>query len=427
MPRFTLLCLAVLTLAANVRADNWERFRGPNGNGISTDKTIPLKFSATENVRWKTKLDGTGNSSPIISGDRIFIHLASADATQRSLVCFDAKDGKELWRRSIPGTKVKFRFDSSHASATPAADGQAVYVPFWNGKDVILTAYDFKGEKLWDRNLGEFVSQHGAGASPIVYKNLVIFSIDKDAFRDTTKKTGPVANPSTLYAFDKKTGKTVWEAPREAIRACYTAPFLLEKPGQAPELIVTSSTAITSYEPETGKSKWYFTWTWANDPLRTIAGTSYINGTLVACSGDGSGERQMVGVALKGTGKDIRPEQAWNALKAKESPYVPAPIVQGNHLYFVNDLGMAGCLEGKSGKRLYYERLTTAKIYASPIMIDGKIYAACENGDVNVYAAEPSFKVLAQNSIGESIMATPAVANGALYIRTVGHLVCIGK
>ena len=148
-------------------------------------------------------------------------------------MCLDAKTGKEIWKRSIPGIKPmqSIRKDSTLASATPTTDGESVFVPFWNGKDIIMVAYNFKGDKLWERNLGEFVSQHGAGASPILFKDVLIFSLDKDAFRDANKKTGPVANPSMLYGLDKKTGNTLWETPREAIRACYSVPFILEKQG----------------------------------------------------------------------------------------------------------------------------------------------------------------------------------------------------
>src|SRR5262249_15277792 len=144
LARFSLLgVLAVVLMFQTVaRGDNWERFRGPNGTGISSDKNIPLKFSATENVHWKTKIEGTGNSRPVAEGDRVFLQLASTDANERILLCIDAKTGAEVWRRSIPGAKVKLsRFDTSYASASAATDGEAVYIPFWNGKDVILTAY----------------------------------------------------------------------------------------------------------------------------------------------------------------------------------------------------------------------------------------------------------------------------------------------
>ncbi len=423
-----LLCLGLaLTLTAGVvRADNWERFRGPNGEGISSDKNIPLKFSAKENVRWQAPLTGGGHSSPIVWGDRLFVQTTSDDGSERSLLCFNAKTGAELWKRSIPGVKVKIRFDSSLASATPTTDGEAVYVPFWNGKDILLTAYNFKGDKLWERNLGEFVSQHGAGASPIVYKDLVIFSMDKDAFREAVKKIGPVANPSTLYAFNKKTGETVWETPREAVRACYSVPFVLHNPGTPPELIVTSTSAITSYDPLTGKSNWYWTWTFAKDPLRTIGATVHSNGVLMACAGDGSGERLMVAVAMNGQGKDAKPGRIWD--NKKEFPYVTCMLTKGEHVYFANDLGRAGCFHVKTGKKAWFETLPDTKFYASPLLIDGKVYACSEQGDVYVFAAEPTeYRLLAKNSLGGVIRATPAIANGCMYVRTEKMLYCIGN
>ncbi len=427
--RSGLVCLIALAgvffLNAAAQADNWDRFRGPNGTGIAPDKNIPLKFSGTENVLWKAKIAGDGNSSPIVWGNRVFLQTASLDGSDRSLLCFDTKTGKEVWKRTIPGVKVKFREDSSHASATPTTDGQAVYIPFWDGKNIVMAAYDFQGEKLWERNFGEFVSQHGAGASPILYKNLLIFYLDKDAHYDTKKKTKLVPDPSRLFALDKKTGKTVWEAPREAIRACYSPPFILDRPGAGPELLVTSSTAITSYDPMTGASNWYWTWKFAKGPLRTIGATVYANGSLLACSGDGSGERLMVGVALKGQGKEVRPEQIWD--NPKQFPYVPAPLIKGEHVYFVNDGGVAGCFHAQTGKQVWYERLPDAKFYASPVMIDGKMYAASEQGEVFVIDVNTTFNLLATNSVGECIRATPAVANGRLYVRGQYHLYCIGS
>jgi len=422
------LCLGIIAAVSidAVRADNWERFRGPNGDGISNDKNIPVHFSAKENVRWKASLRGGGHSSPIVWGDRLFLQVTSDDGTERSLVCFDANKGAELWRQSIPGKKVKVRFDSSLASATPTTDGQAVYVPFWNGKDIVLTAFDFKGEKLWQRNLGEFVSQHGAGASPIVYKDLVIFSLDKDAYRDTKGLTGPVPNPSTLYAFNRKTGETVWEKPRDAVRACYSAPFLLQSGKSAPELIITSTSAITSYEPDSGKINWNWKWTFVQDPLRTIAATIHADGHLLACSGDGSGERLMVAVALNGLGKDAKPKQVWD--NKKDFPYVTCMLVHGEHVYFVNDLGRAGCFHVKTGKKMWFETIPDTKFYASPIMINGKIYACSDKGDVYVVEPNPSaYQQIARNKLGGVIRATPAVANGSLYIRTEDTLYCIGK
>ena len=297
----------------SLRRTTGSRFRGPNGNGISNDKNIPLKFqrTRTDGVLWKTPIPGDGNGSPVVWGDRVFLQTASLDGSDRSLLCLDARTGKEVWKRSIPGVKAKIRHDSSLASATPTTDGRAVFLPFWNGKDILIVAFNFKGDKLWERNLGPFVSQHGAGASPILYKGLLIFSMDKDAHYDTVKKDRLVPDPATLYALDKKTGKSVWETPRVALRACYSVPFILDRPGCEPEMIVTSSTAITSYDPGSGKANWNWTWTFPSEPLRTIASSTYLNGVLVSSSGDGSGDRFAVALDLKGQGKDTQPKQLW--------------------------------------------------------------------------------------------------------------------
>jgi outer membrane protein assembly factor BamB len=424
-PLFLFLMGLVFSESASfTHADNWERFRGPNGNGVANDKNIPLKFSGTDGVLWKTPIPGDGNSSPVVWGDRVFLQTASLDGADRSLLCLDANTGKEVWKRSIPGAKVKIRHDSSLASATPTTDGEAVFVPFWNGKDIVMIAYNFKGDKLWERNLGRFVSQHGAGASPIVYKDLLIFSIDKDSHYDTVKKDRLVPDPATLYAFDKKTGKSVWETPREAWRACYSVPFVLDRPGSPPELVVTSTTAITSYDPESGKANWKWTWVFPSDPLRTIASSTYINGVLISSSGDGRGDRFAVGVDLKGQGKDTQPKQMWQ--NKKHFPYVTCPIAKGDHIFFVNDSGYAGCFHARTGEEVWYQRLGK-DVYASPVVIDGKIYAPNDAGDVYVIAADTTFKQLARNNIGERIRATPAVANGRLYLRGQDHLFCIGN
>ena len=419
---FSLTLSWTTTLA---RADNWERFRGPNGTGIANDKNIPVKFSATEGVLWKAPIPGDGISSPIVWGDRVFLQTASLDGSDRSLLCLDAKTGKEIWTRTVPGIKPnqKLRLDSSLASATPTTDGKAVFVPFWNGKDILLVAYNFNGDKLWERNLGRFVSQHGPGASPILYKDLLIFSLDNDAHYDQVKKDKLVPDPSKLFALNKKTGKTVWESPREALRACYSVPFFLERPGRQPELIVTSTTAVTSYEPESGQRNWDWRWTFPSIALRTIASTTYADGMLLCCSG-ADGHRFLAALDIKNQSADAPPKEVWQ--NKKQFPYVNCPLAKGDHVYIVNDKGFAGCFHARTGKERWFERLG-GDVYASPVMIDGKIYAPNDAGDVYVIAADPTYKQFARNAMGERIRATPAVADGRLYIRGQFHLFCIGE
>src|SRR5205823_776609 len=189
--------------------------------------------------------------------------------------------GSTLWKKTIAGGPVKFRIESSLASSTPVTDGVMVYVPFWDGKDVHMVAYDFAGNRKWAKNLGPFISQHGSGASPILYKDKLIFANDMDK---EDKNKNLVERPSILVAFNKTTGDILWETPREANRACYSAPMILQRKGQPDELIVTSTTAVTSYNPEDGKPNWEWHWTFAKMALRTITTSIHVDGMLFVTS-----------------------------------------------------------------------------------------------------------------------------------------------
>ena len=334
-------------------AGNWARFRGPNGDGVAQGENIPIEFGAKSNILWKTPIPGDGNGSPVVWDKSIFLQSATKDGKQRLLICVDAASGSIRWQRSFPAITAKKHGLNTLASATPVTDGEGVYLPFWDGAAVHMAAYSFEGELLWSKNLGPWVSQHGTGASPILYKDKLLFFNDMDA-QDADKK--PVPRASTLLAFNKKTGDLVWETPREPYRACYSAPFLLERNGGT-ELVVTSTTSIAGYNPDTGKQVWTWDWGWKDTtvkfPLRTIANTLHLDGVLYACSGDGAGDRRMVALKLPQSGENSG--VVWS--NPKDFPYVPGPITRGEHIYFVNDKGMAGCYHAKSGKRVWFERL----------------------------------------------------------------------
>jgi outer membrane protein assembly factor BamB len=404
----------------------WNRFRGPNGTGTTDDPDIPLTFGANENMIWKVALPGAGNSSPVVWGKHLFLQSASDDGKRRSLLCLDTANGTIRWQKSIPAESAKIRADSSLASSTPTTDGQAVYVSFWDGKNILVSAYDFQGNALWSKNLGPFNSQHGPGASPILYKDKLILANDMDKDDFTTRV--PNARPSMLVALDKRTGRLVWETPRVAERACYSAPFLLHRPGQnEPELVVTSTTAVTGYHVETGAKLWEAKG-WQKDdvrvPMRTVASPALAGDILCVCSGGDAG-RFAVGLALPGAGSTDAPQRIWE--NRKDFPYVPSPVTRGEQVYFVNDAGFAGCYQVRTGKRVWFERLAATGFHSSPLVINGKVYATSIAGDVYVFAAEPTFRRLARNELGEMVRATPAVADGHLYIRGERHLYCFGK
>jgi outer membrane protein assembly factor BamB len=397
----------LLTLPAN--AADWTRFRGPNGTGIVADRDVPIQWSADEGIVWKTKLPGAGNSSPIVCAGRVFLTTASADGSERLLVCIDAAKGKVLWFKAAPGNKGHIHPRNSLASGTPATDGERIYLAAWDGKALSLLAYDFTGELVWKRDLGNFVSQHGAGHSPVVYGGNVFLADDQDG-------------SAVLYAFEAKTGKPVWKDDRKPYRACYSTPFIRDIPGGA-ELIVASSAGVTAYDPAKGGINWHCEWTFAKRPLRTVASPVAGAGLIFANAGDGDGSRDMI--ALKpGSKSDPKGSVVWQ--ERKSFPYVPCMLVQGDYLFTVNDAGVAACHLARTGESVWSERLGSP-MSSSPVLIDGKVYAAGEDGKVYVFAAANAFKMLAKSSVGEPVMASPAVADGKLYVRGKEHLFCIGK
>jgi outer membrane protein assembly factor BamB len=392
-------------------AANWPRFRGPNGTGVSTDKDVPVHWTDKDGMLWKTAIPGVGNSSPITWGNLVFLQSSSADGKERLLICLDLADGKILWSRSAPGSKSRMHPKNTLASSTPATDGARVYALFWDGTEQTLNAYDLQGNALWSHSLGKFTGQHGAGASPVVFRDKVFFANDLDG-------------TSTLIALDAATGKDAWQAKRRPFRACYSTPFLLEEPGRGPELILSSTAGITSYNPENGVPNWDYPWTFTGMALRTVGSPLSHDGLIIANGGDGGGARHTIAIRRPRPGTAETPSLVWEKMKA--FPYVPTMLVWGDNLYYVNDLGLASCVEAKTGKELWTERLGTA-VTASPILIDGKIYCPDEDGTVHVFAAGSTFKMLAKNSVGEPVMATPAVAENRLLIRGKNHLFCIGK
>ena len=407
--RIGLLLASIVSLVPSVSAENWPRFRGPNGEGIAKDKGVPVEWTERDGVAWKTALPGVGHSSPVIWGDRIF--LQSAAANQRLLLCLRVGNGEISWTHAEKGNKAHINDKNSYASSTPATDGKRVFAVFWDGGEISLHAFDFDGKPLWKRALGAFKSQHGPGMSPMVFEDRVIVVNDQDG-------------SATLLAFDVRDGTPAWQAPRPYYRACYSTPFVLERPKEPPELIVASTAGLTSYDPRTGKEYWSWAWKFDAMALRTVASPVHGQNIILANSGDGTGPRHTVAVKLDGSGKETKPTLAWQ--NKRDFPYVPCLLVQDDFVYSVTDSGIAGCQELKTGKEVWRERLDCT-VTASPILIDGKIYAVSDSGEVYVFEAAPSFKLLGKSGIGESVSASPAVADNRMFIRGDKHLFCIGK
>jgi outer membrane protein assembly factor BamB len=408
-----LVLALVVALAAtqSLPASDWTRFRGPNGTGVSNDKGVPVKWTK-ENILWKTPIPGVGYGSPIVSKGKVFLQSAAQDGTSRSLICVDATSGKILWAQKMPGTKAHIHKLNSRASSTPASDGERVYSLFWDGSDITLFAHDFDGKLVWKHPLGRFTSQHGAGGSPIVHDGKLIFVNDQDG-------------SSAVICLDAQTGKQIWKQVRKPFRACYSTPFIMPSSEGKTELVVATTAGITGYDLQSGQENWIFNWDFGKGmPLRTVGSPIRADGLILAASGDGSGARHTIAVRTGGKGDVSKTHLVWEM--KKDFPYVPTMLVRGDYIYSVKDQGIAYCHVAKTGEQVWSERLGST-VFASPVMIDGKIYAAAENGTVYVFEAAPKFKLLAENSIGEPISATPAVVDNHLFVRAKSDLFCIGK
>ena len=410
-PRLTLALGVLLAAAATAGADNWPRFRGANGTGVAADKGIPARWGAGD-ILWKVELPGVGHSSPVVWGDRLFLETGGAKGDGRTLLCLDANTGKPLWSRAAPGGSATKHPRNSFASSTPATDGRRVYAVFWDGRDVSLLAYDMEGKPLWKRDLGGYRSQHGAGMSPVVYDGRVFVNDDQDG-------------AAALLAFDAATGKPLWRAERKPFRACYSTPFLRQKPGGGVELIAASTAGITAYDPKSGSENWAYDWTFSGMALRTVGSPVEAAGLIFAASGDGSGARGCIAVEPPAKSAD-RPKLVWSSEDRGAVPYVPTVLARDGRLYAVHDKGNLVCFDARTGEQVWSKNLRCL-FTASPVLIDGKVYAPNEQGDVYVFEAGPAYTLLAKNSLGEPVFASPAVANGRLYVRGQRHLFCVGR
>lgn len=414
--RLLLLVACGILAADSLNAANWARFRGPNGTGVADDKDIPIQFTDKDFV-WKAAIPGIGHGSPVVWGNKLFLQSSTPDGKNRMMICVDTTNGNILWNRQIPGASAKTNGRNNLASSTAATDGERVYGYFWDGKNIAIHAFDYSGNPVWQYDLGPWAGNHGAGASPMVHDGLVYI------LNDQGSEFGDPGAKSEVVAIDAKTGKEAWKVKRKAFRACYTTPMIVEDSG-GPQLLISTTEGLAGYEPKTGKEIWHWNWVFDRMQLRTVGGPVVGNGLAFAGSGDGSGARHMVAVKLGGKGDVSKTALAWE--EKKSLPYVPCMLYHADHLYTVNDKGIGGCYDAKTGKERWNQRLGAA-FTASPVLINGNIYAIAEDGTVVVVAAAPAFKKLAESRLPEPVSASPAVADGRLYVRGKTTLYCIGK
>jgi len=389
-------------LPAPGAARQWPRWRGPTGMGLSAERGLPLRWSPAENVAWKTDLPGSGNSSPVIWGERIYLTTAFDGGKRRSLACLKRSDGMLLFVKDAPAVDPEGRViaKNGYASATPALDGERAFAFFGNTG---LVAFDLDGNVLWHRPLPPFDAMHGTGASPVLCGDLVVL------FQEQSSK------PSIGIALDKRTGEVRWSIERKPALGWCT-PLALRVAGRE-QLIYGASNTLVSYDPATGKEIWR-----CGGPTHEVIPTVVAGHGLIYCASGRTGPTLAVRPA--GSGDITGTALAWRSPRG--APHVPSPVLSGDLLYEVNDLGIVTCFRARTGDVLYQQRLG-AKFSASPLAADGRIYLTSEEGDTTVIRDGPEFEVLSVNPLGEYTLASPAVLGGQIFIRTQKHLFAIGK
>jgi len=415
MARLSLAIGFVVLLAAAAGGADWPQFRGPAGDGKSSEKGLPTTWSATENVVWKTPLPGPGSSSPIFVGDRIYLTAyrgfnvpgqggGEMSSLERLVLALDRKSGKVLWTTPVPSKlpeQERIRDDHGYASSTPVSDGQRIYAFFGKSGAVAL---NLDGKVLWQTPVGETLHGWGTAASPVLHGNLLIVNASVES--------------ESLVGLDKNTGKEVWRTPR--ILEAWNTPVIVNSPAGKPELLVAINGSVLGLDPASGAELWS-----CKSNIRAYMVPSLVVDRGVAyCVGG----RPSAGLAVKlgGRGDVTDSHRLWTASKGS---IVSSPVVQGDYLYWAHEaLGIVYCAELATGNIIYEERLPRAgQFYSSPLLADGKIYYLTRNGKTFVVAAKPQFELLATNDLGEraTFNACPVAADGRLFLRSDKTLYCL--
>ena len=406
MSRSLGLTALVFSFATIASAENWPTWRGPRLDGASAEKNIPVYWSATSNVVWKTELSGAGHASPIVWADRIFTISALSQNQARVVLCLDRMTGRILWQQTAITSPMERKHSlNSHASSTPATDGQLVYVAFLDRAEMVVAAYDFEGKQRWLVRPGSFSSMHGFCSSPILHKDKVIVNGDHDG-------------DSYIVALDRSTGRTLWKIPRENKTRSYCVPLIRELAGRT-QMVLSGDKCVASYDPDDGSRHWVL-----DGPTEQFVASPVYNehAGLLFITG-GYPDHHILALKPDGTGNISKSDKiAWRTNRGVA--YVPSPISEGDYFLVVSDSGVAHCFEAGTGKLMWQERL--GEHHASLVSANGLIYFLNDNGVMNVVRPGPQFVRVAQNEIGEKTFASPAISEGQIFLRGDKHLFCIG-
>jgi outer membrane protein assembly factor BamB len=439
-PRLLLIAIAC-TGVISIHAEDWPHWRGPAASGVSSEQTLPTRWSATENVAWKAQLAGLGISTPVVSGDRVFVtsqlgrgislegprlvqggdaaamgeralggggaRTEDPDKTVFVVEAFARADGKRLWERRIDAEGALTPTHEKHNLATPSpvTDGTLVFALFGTGQ---LAALGRDGAVAWQRHLGReyapFDIQWGHGSSPVLYGDTILLLCDHPS-------------ASYLVALDKRTGRQRWKADRGKGRSSYSTPLVVAAES-GDELIVNSSERLDAYDPRSGALLWH-----AGETNRfPVPSPVFHKGVIFASRGYRSGP--YMAIKPGGRGDVTASHVIWTVPTG--APYVSSLLYYEDIIYMANDVGVLTAVKAATGERLWQQRVDGV-FSASPVGGAGHVYFVSENGDTIVVKAGSAPEIVARNPIGERALASPAISNGRLFLRTDEHLLAIGK
>lgn len=406
MKLFALFALTVSSLAAEV---DWPEFRGKTGQGISAATQVPLTWSASENVAWKVALPGKGWSSPVVAAGKIYVTAAvgeSATGATLHALCVDAKSGKLLWNTEVfkagAAATSAMHKKNSLASPTPIVTADRLFVHFGH---MGTAAIDLAGKVVWKQTTLGFEINHGGGGSPALVDGMLVFSCDA------------LSDPY-LAAIDAATGTVRWKTPRDTParrKFSFSTPLVV-----GDQIVSPTSGLVGGYDVKTGKEKWRVTY---GEGYSVVPRPVLADGKVFVSS---SFDKPIVkAVRLDGASGDVSDSHvAWTL--AKGGPHTASMLISGDHIFLVSDAGIATCAEHRTGNVLWTERLP-GNYSASPVLAEGRIYFLNETGTTTVIRADSVFEKLATNALDESTLASPAVFDGAIILRSEGHLWRIGK
>ncbi len=401
---FVCLVISPLTLVAG----DWLAWRGPAGTGVSDEKQVPTTWSKTDNVKWQVPLDGPGNSTPIVVGQRVFLTHSPAKSDARGLHCYDRKTGEQLWKHEVQyAEKEPTHGTNPFCAGSPVSDGERLIA--WYGS-AGLFCYDLEGKVLWQKDLGKVEHVWGYGSSPLIHENLVILNY------------GPGLN-AFVVALDKKSGDEVWRKEYPAMKSGELGEFrgswstpVVHKFGERTLLLLSLPEQLRAVDPQTGDD------VWTCDGASKLVYTSPLvaGDTVVAMCGYGG-----PAFAVKGTSEgDQTPNRLW--IHPRNPQRVGSGVVVGDYLYILNEPGQAWCLDPQTGEKKWEERLDGGNSWSSMTYADGRLYILNTAGTTFVLEPSPeACKIIAENKLGELTRGSHAFSNGQIFIRTYQNLYCI--